>query len=83
MNKVELGLICPVSGYCDWAEYNVIFLGPEKLVRQHHKIMLRVTTRHPSDMTENCLKLAFNSTYTCTRIEIKVKGHSYIPSFRA
>ena len=35
--RVELGLVDPVSGYCDYVWYHVKCLGHETSVRQHYK----------------------------------------------
>ena len=34
---VELGLVDPVSGLCDWVWYHVKCLGHDTSVRQHYK----------------------------------------------
>ena len=46
--SVELGLVDPVSGLCDWVWYHVKCLGHDTLLRQHDKSEHPVTTWHHS-----------------------------------
>ena len=61
---IELGLVDPVSGYCDWVWYHVKCLEHDTSVRQHfkseHWAPRPVVTRHRRDMTENLLKATLN-----------------------
>ena len=59
LTGVELGLVDPVSGQCDWVWCHVKYPGHDTSERQDYK-SVHVATRHRRDMTEKMLKEMLN-----------------------